>query len=255
MGMMQLSYWSQSVAKQSQMMVCFPDRLEAEAPYSVLYLLHGLSDDHTAWTRYTSIERYAAGLPLIVVMPDGHRSFYTDGVDGLAYEGAIIKDVVDVVEKFFNVRAERAGRAISGLSMGGYGAMKLGLKYPEMFASVAAHSSAFSITKIPEQRNDLEPEVRRIYGENYGHGGDDDCFALARNADQSTLPALRFDCGDEDFLIESNRLFHKHLTDIGIAHEYAEHPGIHNWAYWDEHVQESLAFHARNLGLCEAVSE
>ena len=95
--------------------------------------------------RRTSIERYVDGLPLVVVMPDGGRGWYTNAVAGYTYEDDLIKDVVGLVDRTFPVKAERAGRAIGGLSMGGYGAVKLGLKHHEMFASVNSHSGALGI--------------------------------------------------------------------------------------------------------------
>src|SRR5215470_15991071 len=101
--------------------------------YPTLYLLHGLSDDHTIWTRRTSIERYAANLPLMVVMPDGERGFYTDAKEGPK----------------FQTEAERAGRCIGGLSMGGYGAVKLALKHPDMFVSANSHSGALAWAHKP----------------------------------------------------------------------------------------------------------
>ena len=249
MGCMQISFWGRAIKKQSQMSVCFPDRLEGrDGPFPVMILLHGLSDDDTAWTRWSSIERHAAQLPLVVVMPDGNRSFYTDAVEGPAYEQHIMSDVIGTVERFFNVRKDGKGRCISGLSMGGYGAIKLALKYPDHFASATGHSGAYAIC-IKEVKEELNPELARIFGPNRGAGGPNDCFALAERANPASLPALRFDCGVDDFLIEANREFHAHLGRLGIPHEYAEFPGAHTWAYWDQHVQESLAFHARHLGI------
>jgi len=250
MGVMQVSFWGASIKKQCQMMVCYPDRVEAKGPFPVLYLLHGLSDDHTIWTRHTSLERYLSGMPLIVAMPDGHRAFYTDAVEGLAYEQNLIKDVVETVDRFFRTRAERAGRCISGLSMGGYGAMKLALKHPDLFVSATSHSGALRITSI-KKRPELQPQLRRIFGKGVGAGGPDDCFALAERAKRkkAKLPALRFDCGVDDGLLDHNRAFHAHLEKLRIPHEYEEFPGAHTWGYWDVHVRESLAFHARHLGI------
>ena len=118
------------------MTVILPDGADAEGPYPVLYLLHGLSDDHSIWARRTSIDRYVRDLPMIVAMPDGGRSFYCDAVTGPAYETHLMQDVVGFVDRCFNTIAAREGRVIGGLSVGGYGALKLGTKFPEIFASV-----------------------------------------------------------------------------------------------------------------------
>jgi S-formylglutathione hydrolase FrmB len=157
--------------------------------------------------------------------------------------------VVGLVDRTFPVRAERAGRAIGGLSMGGYGAVKLGLKHHEMFASVNSHSGAVGFLRGDlKKHKDLSPEFARIFGEEPA-GGPEDPFAIVERIDHGRIPAMRIDCGVDDFLIEQNRDFHKFLDERRIAHEYQEFPGSHNWAYWDEHVRQALDFHVRNLGL------
>jgi putative tributyrin esterase len=246
-----INYFSQSLKKASSFNIVFPDDPGITRPWAVFYLLHGLSDDHTIWMRRTSIERYVAGLPLVVVMPDGGRGWYTNAASpgGLAYEDDLIKDVVGLVDRTFPVKAERSGRAIGGLSMGGYGAVKLGLKHHETFASVNSHSGALAFARRdPANARELSPEFAAIVGD-HPKGSDNDPFALVERIDHGRLPALRIDCGTDDFLLEDNRAFHKHLESMKIPHEYVEPPGDHEWGYWDRHVQEAVAFHARNLGL------
>ncbi len=249
MALSMVHFFSPALQKACSMTVLLPDTCESEGPYSVLYLLHGLSDDHTIWQRRTSVERYAADLPLIIVMPDGGRSFYCDAAHGPAYEAHIIQDVIGFVDRFYHTKACREGRAIEGLSMGGYGALKLGLKYPDLFGSIVAHSSCPLIASEPlEGREDLEPELRRIFGDS-PLGGKDDLLALAERLDPKMAPPLRMDCGTEDFLLDQNRRFHARLEELGVPHEYEEFPGSHEWGYWDQRVQEGLAFHRRALGV------
>lgn len=243
-----IHYQSRSLEKASSFNIVFPDDPSIPRPWSVFYLLHGLSDDHTIWMRRTSIERYAAGLPLAVVMPDGGRGWYANAAEGYRYEDDLLKDVVGLVERTFPVKAERAGRCIGGLSMGGYGAVKVGLKHHEMFASVNSHSGAVGIMHDPERVKTLGPEFTRIFGKGPTDGPEDP-FGLVKSVDHGLLPAMRLDCGTSDFLLEQNRAFHKHLDGLHIAHEYEEFPGGHDWAYWDKHVQEAIAFHAKNLKL------
>lgn len=243
-----VQYFSRSLAKASSVNVVFPDDPDVPRPWGVFYLLHGLSDDHTIWMRRTSVERYVEGKPLMVVMPDGGRGWYCNAEEGAAYEDDLIKDVVGLVDRTFPVRAERAGRAIGGLSMGGYGAVKNGLKHHEMFASVNSHSGALDAARDAERAQRLGPEFARVFGDD-PKDGPDDPFAIVRSVDHGRLPALRIDCGTDDFLIESNRSFHRHLDDLHVAHEYEEFPGAHNWEYWDEHVQQAIAFHLKNLKL------
>ncbi len=144
--------------------------------------------------------------------------------------------------------------------MGGYGAVKLALKYPEMFCSAVSHSGAVAVARRASWGDKPNPEdawgieMRRIFGDD-PRGGPDDTYALAEKLDPAQRPALRIDCGVDDFLIQENRDFHAHLQAIGYPHEYEEYPGAHNWAYWDLHVQEAIAFHARHLGLEKKTEE
>ncbi len=221
-------------------------------PFPVLYLLHGLSDDHTAWTRFTRLESYVDGLPLIVVMPDGGRGFYTDSRSNprAAFETFVARDLVGFVDAAFRTIPDRSGRVVAGLSMGGYGALKLALKHPDLFRAAASHSGAVGFASRPW--TDVEPhwglEFAPVFGKD-PRGGPDDLFAIAERADRAKLPALRIDCGVDDGLIESNRNFHARLEALGVPHEYAEFPGGHDWGYWDEHVREALDFFARELKL------
>lgn len=245
MAFCELKYSSSALGKMTAANVILPEN--QSGPFAVLYLLHGLSDDHSAWQRRSSIERYVANLPLIVVMPDGGRSFYCDAEKGAAYETAIARDLVNYIDTVFQTKATREGRALAGLSMGGYGAFKLALRFPEMFACAASHSGAlaFAHKPFPEDIARAE-EMTRIVGEN-PRGGPHDLFALTENFSVEARPALRFDCGTDDFLIEDNRAFHAHLENIGYEHEYAEYPGSHSWDYWDTHVREAIEFCARHL--------
>ncbi|MCC6445061.1 MAG: esterase family protein [Armatimonadetes bacterium] len=250
MAFCELKYFSNALGKATAANIILPEG-EAKGPFAVFYLLHGLSDDHTVWLRRTSIERYVAGLPLIVVMPDGGRGFYCDAKEGMAWETAIAGDLLGYVDKMLPTRAERSGRCIGGLSMGGYGAAKLALKYPDLFGSANSHSGALAFAHRPFPEGSLEPravEFSRIAGVN-PQGGPDDIFALAEKLEADKRPALRIDCGAEDFLLEDNRACHAHLEKLGYPHEYREFPGAHDWGYWDIHIQEALAFHMRNLGI------
>jgi len=221
-------------------------------PFPVYYLLHGLYDDHTAWLRRTSIDRYAEKLPIIVVMPNGDRSWYTDAalMPDWKFETFISRDLVSFVDRTFHTIPERRGRAIGGLSMGGYGAMKLALKHPDIYCAVVSHSGALNLIRNPNPRPDrpTRPTLPIIFG-NTPVGGPDDLFSIAETADKSTLPAIQMDCGVDDFLIEHNRAFHALLDKLDIPHEYTEHPGDHSWEYWDTHVQDALLWVASEMGV------
>jgi S-formylglutathione hydrolase FrmB len=221
-------------------------------PFPVLYLLHGLSDDYTAWTRQTSIERYAAACPAIVVMPDGGRGYSTDAQDGEAYETALTRDLIPFIDRTFRTDARRAGRAIGGLSMGGYGALKLALGHPDLFCAATSHSCSRALTWTHEPTS-RERKFTQVFGLD-PRGGPSDLFTVAEGVDRRLLPALRLDCGAEDDLLSGNRRFHRHLEQLGIAHEYAEYPGGHTWAYWDQRIQEALRFHQRAFASHEEIA-
>lgn len=247
MAFCELFYSSASLGKQTACNVFVPQNVPG--PFGVLYLLHGLSDNHSIWQRHTRLETYLGGLPLMVVMPDGGRGFYTDAEQGPAYESAIVKDLIPFIDATFNTRAERGGRCVGGLSMGGYGGVKLALKYPELFVSGHSHSGALDFARNFAARDgdDWAREYTPVFGTNAA-GGPNDCFALAeKTVGDAHRPALRIDCGVDDFLLEDNRAFHAHMNAIGYTHEYEEFPGAHNWDYWDTHIREALLFHARHL--------
>ncbi len=254
MAFARINYFSRSLVKASSVSVVFPDDPALPRPWWAFYLLHGLSDDDTIWMRRTSIERYVEGLPLVVVMPDGGRGWYTNAQVGPAYENDLVKDVVGLIDRTFPVRAERSGRAIGGLSMGGYGAVKVGLKHHETFGSINSHSGALAMLREDWSQNprtkDLATELGRVFGKDH-KGGPEDTFALVEKMDHGRIPPIRIDCGKGDFLLEQNRAFHRHLDSMHIPHEYEEFVGEHNWSYWDEHVQEAIAFHVRNLKIAK----
>lgn len=255
----ELHWRSDVLQKQTTMQVLLPR--VGRPPFPVLYLLHGLSDDSTVWLRNTRLEWYVRELPLMVVLPDGYRGFYTDNEEGPAYAKHFGREVVDFVDRNFQTQAERAGRAIGGLSMGGYGAMRIGLGFPDRFCSVNSHSGAVGRSdadfsdgavragKHQDKTKELVEELRRIFGES-PVGTNHDLLVLAKKAHAAgQLPHLYLDCGREDFLLEDNRECHRSLKEAGIPHEYHEHAGAHDWDYWDRHVQDALKFHGHNMGV------
>ena len=214
-----------------------------DAPYPVVMQLHGLGDSHRAWIDKSMLVMHARQYPLAIVTPGTGTDAYLNWPSGErihrhAYEDLIMIDIRDHVRRHFNVTA--GPWAIGGLSMGGYGSMRLGLKYPDVFASIWSHSSAFLI------RDRLELS-------DFDQAGLDDASVYVQaerlKASGATLPAISFDCGVDDELIEDNRKFDAYLDQIGLDHHYAEHAGGHTWDYWDLHVRSALAQHARVLGV------
>jgi S-formylglutathione hydrolase FrmB len=251
-------HWSSSILeKKVGMYVILPEPALGEGPWPVYYLLHGLSDDYTVWQRRTRIEWYVRDMPMIVVMPDGFRGFYTNNADGPKYATFMTTELIDFVERYFPARRDRAGRCVGGLSMGGYGALRLALDgFGNPYASANSHSGALMHGSRNSPREDgplTEKEFRRIFGDRPA-GSDHDLlwlarFAAAAAAKGNYTPKLLLDCGTEDHLLDDNRTFHRELTRIGVPHEYREFPGGHDWDYWDAHVRDALAFHMGVMGV------
>jgi putative tributyrin esterase len=253
MPLAQLNWFSNTLSKMVGTTAILP--VVGEPPFPTFYLLHGLSDDHHSWTRRTRIEWYARELPLIIVMPDGGRGFYTDNAEGPAYAQFFSSELPAFIERTFHAKPDRAARCIGGLSMGGYGALRLALGFPALFSSATSHSGALLSWRYDANRTILTPdEHRRIFGPD-AEGSSHDLIALAQHAQiEGNVPHLRLDCGIEDFLLPSNRAVHEGFNRIGLPHEYTEYPGAHEWDYWDLHVRDALVFHCRQLGIAVPTS-
>jgi putative tributyrin esterase len=209
--------------------------------HPVLFLLHGLSDDETAWTRFTAIERYVAALGLAVVMPNAHRSFYTNMKHGYRYWDFVSDELLHKARSLFPLSSERQHNFVAGLSMGGYGALKLGLSRPEIFAAAASLSGSCELTWL----HDHPEELALVFGNARniaGSGGDLARLARELAGSARPKPKLYQCCGTEDSLIASNRRFRDAVGPLGFDHVYEEGPGLHNWAYWESAIQRVLAW-------------
>jgi S-formylglutathione hydrolase FrmB len=203
----------------------------------VLYLLHGLSDDATAWQRFTSIERYAGEVGLAVVMPQVQRSFYTDEVGGARFETFLAEELPEVVGSFFRVSTEREDTFVAGLSMGGYGALRWALRQPERFAAAASLSGALDVTALYDDRR---PLFDRVFGGR--PGPEHDVFALLAASDAERLPSFYVGCGTEDALHPSSLRFVDEATAAGCDVHVDFRPGEHEWGLWDATIRDVLAW-------------
>lgn len=202
----------------------------------VLYLLHGLSDDHSAWLRYTSIERYAARRGLAVVMPAVGRSFYANEAQGHRYWDYVSEELPRVMGQFFRVSQEPADTFVAGLSMGGYGALKHAFTHPERYAAAASLSG---VTRVTALADDLpRPEiVTRVFGGEIGPS--DDLFALLETA--PSLPRLYIGCGTEEtVLMPQNTALVAALEARGADVTTDFRPGVHEWDLWDAQIQDVI---------------
>ena len=232
-------------------------RVSRTTRYPVLYLLHGHAGHYTDWLTRTNVADYAAQYRMIVVMPEGNNSWYVDsaGVATDKYESYILQELIPDVDKRFRTIQSRYGRAVAGLSMGGYGAIKYGLKYPATFAFAASMSGAFGVTRYTE--NEMGGANWEPFLKIFGAPGSDvrkanDVFEIARGLSPAwvgSLPYFYLDCGTEDAAqhVKPNRELSEIFLEKKIAHEYRELPGTHSWAYWDQQVQEVLKIAARQV--------
>ena len=227
--------------------------LKQRAPgYSVIYLLHGLTGHFSNWTDKTKLAEYAANHKFIIVTPEGDNGWYSDSVSvpNDKYESYIVKELIPEIDKNFRTLADRDHRIIAGLSMGGFGALKFGLKYPEMFSTVGSFSGALGAASFTEKSaGNIGKGIDAIFGPD---GSDarkaNEIFNLVRELTPDkikTLPFIYQSCGTEDFLFQNNRDFLTLLTEKKIPHEYREHPGVHDWVFWDDQVREFLDVAAR----------
>ena len=221
-------------------------------PFKTLYLLHGYSGSHRDWLHSSSIDALSRLYRVAVVMPSAENSFYLDDEIRDAYYGKMTgEEIVSFTRTAFPLSDKREDTAIGGLSMGGFGAMRTGLRYPRTFGAIIALSSAFITDMVdalkPEDQNPIATYsyYRHTFGER-GQvlGSDRDPKALASKLVEAgaDLPRIYMACGAEDFLIEPNRSFHAHLETLGVPHDYAEGSGVHDWVYWDAHIERAMTW-------------
>jgi S-formylglutathione hydrolase FrmB len=236
MAVIRCDFDSEALEMGTSMTVLLPDT--GAGPPPLLYLLHGLTDDHTAWTRYSSVERYAQERGLAVVMPQVHRSFYANEAYGMRFWDFLSAELPEVVGRFFRVSTRREDTFVAGLSMGGYGAIKWALREPERFAAAATLSGALDLAYI--QEHDLRPHMRalvaRVFADRHVAGGDEDLMHLVRVAERAALPRLMLRCGTDDHLLAQNRRFVQACARAGVELDAEFGPGGHTWEYWDQQL-------------------
>ena len=251
MALVRCDFFSDSLSLSTSMTVILPQQTTSQIGMTgaaragsppVLYLLHGLSDDDTTWLRRTSIERYVAPLGLAVVMPQVHRSFYTDEAYGGRYWTFLSAELPELVHAFFRLSSRREDTFVAGLSMGGYGAFKWALREPTRFAAAASLSGAVHLSGLSSEP--ARPEDPKMFGRLFDDqppaGGPDDLFWLIDQADPATLPALHLSCGTEDPLYADNLAFAAASAERGVELTTTFGPGEHSWDVWDARIQDVL---------------
>ena len=256
MALLHVDFFSDVLGMCAEMDVILPERTRGqigmegkrgEGKYPVLYLLHGMSDDHTIWQRRTSIERYAADYGIAVVMPSTQLGWYTDMHIGFPWFTYITQELPAICRSFFpNMSEKREDTFVAGLSMGGYGALKCALRAPETYCAAASLSGAVDVSALTLEK----PVGERGYWEDvFGPaqaiaGSENDLFAVSERlaASGKALPKLYMWCGTEDGLYGQNVRLRDHLRAKGYDLTYEESPGDHQWKYWDEKIQTVLSW-------------
>jgi len=215
--------------------------------FPVLYLLHGAGGNYTSWNAKTEVAKLADQYGIIVLCPDaGRTSWYFDSpIDSeYQYESYVAEDCVRFVDKHYLTNADRGHRALCGNSMGGHGALFLAIRHRDVFGIAVPLSGGVDLRPFPNNWNikkrigtiDAHPENWKKYS----------VVTLAKTLKPNEL-AISIDCGDKDFFLKVNRALHTQLTDAGIAHNYIEKPGAHNWIYWQEAIKRQMLFIANEF--------
>jgi S-formylglutathione hydrolase FrmB len=287
-----VAFEAKSVGRTLKYNIALPEKYESTTDrYPVLYLLHGYSGNYTSWSRHNA-QGQARAYDLIVVMPDGGNSWFAnwaESEDGQknAWEDCIIKDLIGHVDATYRTIPTREGRAINGLSMGGYGALMLGLRHPDLFCSIGSHSGALSFAKQVGDRlrsgeaATKKKDARKLsdapnpaigiegFSSQVERTPKGKLFATPEQADaydpfkivltvpKEKLPHLYIDCGTEDGLLKSSQEFAKVLMENKVPFTYAESAGGHNGAYWSREVGHSIAvqYHILRRNLARAEKE
>ena len=255
MAFLQVNFFSSVLGMCTAMNVILPqttstrgligvDTADVDVTYPVLYLLHGMSDDHTIWSRRTSIERYADERGIAVVMPTTELGWYTNMKHGRRWRPYIGEELPAICHDFFpRISQKREDTYIAGLSMGGYGAYALAMTYPEQYSAAAGLSGAYMPLRFGR---DTEPFWQDIFGTMSDFtGSENDLVATSSRLvrEGAPLPRLYMWCGTEDGLYSQNLAMRDHLNAIGWEDfTFEESAGNHNWKCWDEKIQTVLAW-------------
>ena len=214
-------------------------------PFKTLYLLHGAWDNGKQWVEQTSALRLAEEANLALVVPSVGNTFYANTLYGVRYEDYFVKEVIGFVQGMFPLSDKREDNFIAGVSMGGYGALKTVFKDPSLFSKAAVMSAVADLSYSARIIRTIGVETDRVIGKwKELKGSEYDLVPMlkANEGKYGDLPELLLICGTEDYLREINEDFHTLLETEGVRHTYREYPGLHEWKFWDEHLEECIDF-------------
>ena len=231
--------------------------------YAVVYLLHGLTGHFNDWTDKTKLAEYASKRDFIVVTPEGGNGWYSDSATAVndKYESYIVQELIPEIDKKYRTISDRQHRAIAGLSMGGYGSLKFGLKYPEKFVLIGSFSGALGAASWSDKTlgngwKVVTDSIMSVYGaEESQTRKDNDIYKIVKEMSPEkakNLPFIYVDCGTEDGLIQQNRDFAAILLEKKIPHEFRQLPGKHDWIFWNSQVEEFFELSDQYLSSAKA---
>lgn len=247
-----VTFHSKALQRDMPYRVVMPSDPTTGKKLRTVYLLHGGGGGFRDWTNYSDVAKYAED-GLILVMPEGNSSYYANAATRPQdrYEDYIVKDLIEDVESKFPAIGGREGRAIAGVSMGGFGAINLALHHPQLYAFASGISAAIDVPSRPFSMKRWEQwrRFRAIFGPWEGSiQRSDDPFLLARSADVEKAPYFFLTCGEQEGLLGPNRRFASLLKERHFQYEFHTTPGDHNWKQWDEWLPklfQSMEVHLR----------
>lgn len=247
-------FHSAALNRDMHYLVLLPPDYSSGHRFAVVYLLHGLYGDYKNWDTRTRLKSAAESVPLLIVMPDADDSWYTNSATKPAdkFEDYIVRDLVSEIDVKYRTIPERRARAIAGLSMGGYGAIKFALKYPNLFAFAGSLSGAFNAAEdLDDRQPDFSAKLREVFG-NRGNQtrAENDVFLLLKGSHDYAYFYLA--CGTTDSFLDTNRALAAQLSALKVPYEYHETPGGHTWEYWDAELTPMLEAATRRLELAAA---
>ena len=239
MAYLQCNFYSKALEMQTCVNAILPDQGELSG-CKVVYLLHGLSDNFSCWCRYTSVERYATSAGVAVIMPEVQRSFYCDTFSGLDYFRYVSQELPELCRHFFSLNTGPENSYIMGLSMGGFGALKCALTYPERYAGCGSFSGALRMDDDLFRNVLKKEELAALVGPGCKAGAANDLDTLVMEAKK--LPPIYLSCGEQDRLYPMNTAFVKLLEARGTQYRFDHRPGTHSWEFWDQSLKDCFTY-------------
>ncbi|ALS00499.1 esterase [Enterococcus silesiacus] len=242
MTIARMNFRSHSLDKATSITIYLPENMTRHSP--VIYLLHGYSDDCNTWLDRTSLARFAEDYPFVIIMPQVELSYYTDMVSGSDYWEYLTQELPKKIHEWFGLASPANNTFVAGISMGGYGAFKWGMSFPEQVRAVASLSGALDVLSLWKR----DASRNKVFGLAFGNKvrlskSSDNLFQLfSTQLGEASAPYFLQICGTEDFLYQDNQTFRSKAAQTLAHYSYEEHAGGHTWDFWNQVIQRVLAY-------------